>query len=156
MKREKSNIENELDRQRRRRVGVDTGQGYLQYEHLQREIQTILNENRQLKKQLNDNSRYEESGQVSLRPSEKHNAWADVIPASSSSSLAELRSGYEEAIASLTDEKRELIMKNAAAMAEAKKAQQKAWELEESLIHLNDELTSVKLKLERRKETPYK
>ena len=38
LKREKSNIENELDRQ----LGVDTGQGYLQYEHLQR-VQSRFN-----------------------------------------------------------------------------------------------------------------
>jgi chromosome segregation ATPase len=153
LKREKSTLENEIDRQRRRRVGSDNGQGYLQYERLQREYQTILNENRKLKEQLHEkNARSLESGQNALKPSSKQNSWADVWATSSSLSLAELRSGYEEEIASLTDEKRELIMKNAAFMTDAKKAQQQVCELEETMSRLHDELTSVKLKLERATE----
>ena len=148
LKREKSNIENELDRQRRRRMGADSGQGYLQYENLQREIKTVLNENRQLKGQLQDQKRSQDLSQSALKPSTKQNLWADTL-ATSTLSFAELRSDYEDRISHLTDEKRELIMKNAAVMAEAKRAQQQAWDLEEQVSRLNNELTSVTLKLER-------
>ncbi|KAL7486890.1 hypothetical protein ACHAW6_012487 [Cyclotella cf. meneghiniana] len=67
----------------------------------------------------------------------------------SKSALIEYRQECEEKIQSLEDEKRELIMRNSAAMSDAHKAEQRSWELEEELTKLRSELTTLKLAMQR-------
>merc|ERR1712032_492732 len=59
------------------------------------------------------------------------------------------REEYEEQIQSLNDEKRELIMRNSAAITDVQKAEQRAWELEKDLDNIKDELTSAHLAVQR-------
>eukprot|EP00804_Cyclotella_cryptica_P009857 CCRYP_014174-RA/>CCRYP_014174-RA protein AED:0.02 eAED:0.02 QI:52/1/1/1/0.4/0.33/6/2015/1066 len=76
----------------------------------------------------------------------------------SKSALIEYRQEFEERIQSLEDDKRDLVMRNAAAMSEAHKAERRCWELEEELNKLRSELTTLKLAMqrnERRSELTY-
>jgi hypothetical protein len=65
------------------------------------------------------------------------------------STYGELRKEFEETLEILNDEKRELIMKNSAALTEVQKAEKMAWEREQENARLKDELTSMRLALER-------
>lgn len=65
------------------------------------------------------------------------------------STLTQLRTEYEETVETLNDERRELVMKNSAAITEKQKAEQRAWSLEEELSNLKDELISAQLALQR-------
>ena len=65
------------------------------------------------------------------------------------STISQLRVEYEDAIRSLNDEKRELVMKNSAAISDMQKAEQRSWQLEEEVSRLKSELTSAHLSIQR-------
>lgn len=67
----------------------------------------------------------------------------------SKSALIQFREEYEEKIAVLEEEKRELFMKTSAAATETRKAEQRSWELDEELAKVKSELTTTKLALQR-------
>lgn len=67
----------------------------------------------------------------------------------SKSTLTQLRHEYEERIAALEDERRDLVMRSSAASSETEKAEQRAWDLSEELAKAKEELTSLKLALQR-------
>jgi chromosome segregation ATPase len=67
----------------------------------------------------------------------------------SKAAFMQLREGYEEKIEALETEKRDLIMRNSAAVAETQKAEKRSWELEEEITKIRSELTTAKLVLQR-------
>lgn len=144
IEREKFKVLEENDRFRRQlggRYGAD-GKTQNQLETLQREFNAILEENRDLKK----------SG-AKASTSEMSYDTNGPTPYSrggvSGSTLSQLREEYEEQIQALNDEKRELVMRNSAAITDVQKAEQRSWELEKQLAQIKDELTSTKLALQR-------
>ncbi|KAL7470351.1 hypothetical protein ACHAXS_013008 [Conticribra weissflogii] len=75
----------------------------------------------------------------------------------SKSALVQYREEFEERIRELEDEKRDLIMRNTAAITDVQKAEQRSWDLEQELEKLRSELTTAKLSMERnqfRNSTP--
>ncbi len=56
---------------------------------------------------------------------------------------------FEEKVRELEDEKRNLVMKHSAAVAETRKAEQRSWELDEEITKLRSELTTAQLALQR-------
>eukprot|EP00553_Chaetoceros_curvisetus_P000986 CAMPEP_0204630676 /NCGR_PEP_ID=MMETSP0717-20131115/20958_1 /ASSEMBLY_ACC=CAM_ASM_000666 /TAXON_ID=230516 /ORGANISM="Chaetoceros curvisetus" /LENGTH=234 /DNA_ID=CAMNT_0051648001 /DNA_START=30 /DNA_END=734 /DNA_ORIENTATION=+ len=70
-------------------------------------------------------------------------------PSVSASSLSQLRAEYEEKFEEISDEKRELIMKNSALITEEKKAQQRIWGLDVEVRKLNQDKATLQLELER-------
>ena len=67
----------------------------------------------------------------------------------SKSTLTQLRHEYEERIAALEDERRDLVMRCSAASSETEKAEQRAWDMSEELAKSKEEVTSLKLALQR-------
>ena len=63
--------------------------------------------------------------------------------------LTQLRREYEETIEALNDEKRELIMRNSAAITDVQKAEQRAWEREQEVSKLKAKITSLNLQIQR-------
>eukprot|EP00956_Cyclotella_meneghiniana_P021116 scaffold38017_cov72-Cyclotella_meneghiniana.AAC.12 len=67
----------------------------------------------------------------------------------SRTALIAYRQEFEERIQSLEDDKRDLVMRNSAAMSDAQKAEARSWELEEELTKVRSELTTTKLAMQR-------
>lgn len=149
--REKSELQDENDRYRRQlgsRFGSDKGQ----IDELQKEYSVLLEENRLLKKAENDMSTKFTCNPF-LAPGNLNDNDYDTLPQSfsgvSHSSLAQLREEYEDRINTINDEKRELVMKNSAAMTDVQKVQQRSWDLEVEVKTLQAGNTSLALQLER-------
>lgn len=138
--------ENEL--YRRQVGGRYGGDGKLQsqYDNLQKEFNTLFEENKQLKLH-NRNPSQDGFGSIS----EQGLLDAPYYGRGSQNrqSVPHVVREYEELLSSLKDEKRELIMKSAAAVADVEKAEKRAWEREEENEKLKAELTSLKLALQR-------
>ena len=151
LEREKLTLQGENDRFRRQlgcHFGVDSG-FQKQFETLQREFNDMLEENKSLKKKMlgggvssfDFHSNVERSSQMATRSYNAANK--------DSSTISQLRAEYEDTLQKLQDEKRELIMKNSAAMSDAQKADQRSWELEEELGKVKNQFISAKLSLQR-------
>lgn len=156
VEREKFKLQEENERFRRQlggRFGAD-GKVQNQLEMLQKEFNAVLDENRELKKDVSKMSNPLTASTMSLS-SIPESSSSDGTRTSytrggvSGSTLSQLRKEYEETIEALNDEKRELVMKNSAAITDVQKAEQRAWELEKKVGEMKEELTSVKLALQR-------
>ena len=153
LEREKFKLQEENERFRRQlggRFGAD-GKVQNQLETLQKEFNAILDENRALKKE-NERMSNPENGMLSSisESSEVGGARASYTRGGvSGSTLSQLRKEYEETIEVLTDEKRELVMRNSAAITDVQKAEQRAWESDKQVAKLKEELTSLRLALQR-------
>jgi myosin heavy subunit len=149
LKREKHKIEEEketIKRQLGGRYGTD-GQMQNQVDKLMKELGETHQENRELKKKLAARTCSEDlSGSFDLGEGHQPGYSRGGV---NTTALAQVRAGYEEEIANLNDEKRELIMKNSAAITDVKKAEQIAWEREQEISQLKNQLTSLQLALQR-------
>jgi hypothetical protein len=155
LEREKFKLSEENDRYRRQiggRGGPDSKiQG--QFEQLQKEFKSAIEENRELRRQLREKQDmnsvtgigYLESIDEISDPSYSRNAM-------NQSTLVQLRAEYEETIEALNDEKRELVMKNSAAATDVQKAEKRAWESEKDIAQLKQVNTSLQLQVERLKQ----
>jgi chromosome segregation ATPase len=146
MERERNKLRDENDRYRRQIGGRSGSDSVLQnqMELLQKEFQNAVDENRELKRKLQSQGQSALSSigeEVSVRYTRGRT--------NQQSTLVQLRSEYEETIESLNDEKRELIMKNSAALTDVKKAEKRAWQVEQENARLKQDLTSLKLSNER-------
>ena len=136
MEREHRKLLDDNDRFRRQLSGgFGDGHSQAQLERLQRECNDLLQENRSLKQNgfsaiIDDDAELSSYGR-------------------SRSTIAQVRREYEEKIEALTDEKRELVMKQSASFADVQKAEQRAWEREQENARLANELTSVRVELAR-------
>lgn len=153
LEREKVKLREENDRFRRQlggRFGAD-GKVQNQLETLQKEFNAILDENRSLKKEIEKNADPRGSGlSIISELCEAGSGQRSYTRGGvNGSTLSQLRKEYEETIETLTDEKRELIMRNSAAITDVQKAEQRAWESDKQVAKLKEELTSVKLALQR-------
>jgi len=152
VEREKIKVLEENERFRRQlggRYGAD-GTAQNQMEMLQKEFNAVLEENRALKKKLSMPATMQSLGSISevdeaVSSGNKPYASGGV----SGSTLSALREEYEEQIQSLNDEKRELVMRNSAAITDVQKAEQRAWELEKELENMKHEVTSAHLAVQR-------
>ncbi|KAI2502849.1 hypothetical protein MHU86_11596 [Fragilaria crotonensis] len=154
LEKEKNNLLDENERYRRQlggRYGAD-GKTQNQLEMLQKEFNAVLEENRSLKKKMAAPGMIGTLGGIS----EEFDAdFSESVgmPYSrggvSGSTLSALREEYEEQLQAMNDEKRELMMKNSAAITDVQKAEQRSWELEKEVERLKHEVTSAHLALQR-------
>ena len=150
LEREKFKLNEENDRYRRQlggRFGSDN-KVENQLEIVQKEFKNALDEIKELKRKLNE----QESVAASLPPIDEGDEATDTSysrDAVSQSTLVQLRAEYEATLETLNDEKRELIMKNSAAITDVQKAEKRAWESDNANTELKRELTSLKLQNER-------
>lgn len=154
LEREKYKLSEENEQYRRQlggRYGAD-GKSHSQLEKLQKEYNAVVEENRKLKKQVSSR------GDLLLSSITEGGGDGDDDQNPSSyrkgggvdrRALTQLRKEYEERIAELNDEKRDLIMKNTSAATDVHKAEKRAWEREEEISKLQQEITSLKLSLQR-------
>jgi len=143
MEREKFKLKEENDRYRRQLIGGRSGSDSA-LQNLQIEFQNAVDENRELRRKIQgqDLRSLPSIGEEShSRPYTRNRA--------DQSTMHQVRADYEEAIESLNDEKRELIMKNSAAVTDVQKAERRAWEIDEENTKLKQDLTSLKLSKER-------
>ena len=153
LEREKMKLLEENDRYRRQMGGRFGSDSKLQnqLEKVQKEFRAAIDEIQLLRKQRNQHPRTAVSESV-LPPIDEDGKNADQSysrDAVNQSTLVQLRTEYEETIEALNDEKRELVMKNSAAITDVQKAEKRAWESEQQNSDLQQELTSLKLKVER-------
>eukprot|EP00977_Amphora_coffeiformis_P028130 scaffold34701_cov229-Amphora_coffeaeformis.AAC.1 len=127
------------------RFGVD-GKLQSQFDNLQKEYNALLDENRQMKHQ-NRHNHQNTLGNIS--EAGLLEGTYNSRGATTRSSVVQVRREYEEAISTLNDEKRELLMKHSAAVADVEKAEKRSWEREQENEKLKAELTSLKLELQR-------
>ena len=154
LEKEKSKVLEENERYRRQ-LGGQCGAGgktQNQMDMLQNEFNAVLEENRALKKELASSGSVGALGAIS----EGREAGfgesigkPDAQGGVSGSTLSALREEYEEQFKALNDEKRELVMKNSAAITDVQKAEQRSWELEKELEKLKQEVSSAHLALQR-------
>lgn len=139
----------ENDRLRRQlgsRFGSDDG-SQSQMEELTSMCKVLRDENRRLK-ELNPGTLL--STRLGIPDiSTSSNDTAQAMTTFSKSTYTQFLEEYEEKIEALEGEKQELVMKSCAAATETRKAEQRAWELEEELTKVKGELTSAKLSLQR-------
>lgn len=150
LERERSKLREENDRYRRQLGGRSGSDSVLesQLETLQVEFKSALEENHELKRKLKG------QGQSILPPIGEDNSTRGYLRnGPNQSTLTQLRTEYEETIDSLNSEKRELVMKNSAAITDVQKAEKRAWLVEQENTKLKQELTSLKLSNERLENT---
>ena len=157
IEREKMTLQGDNDRYRRQ-LGCQFGSGsgiQMQFDTLQQEFNEMLEENKVLKRKLAEGgaSPFEVGVHLHSQPEKADLASSRQYIGSGgtrdTSTISHLRAEYEDTIQTLQDEKRELVMKNSAAISDAQKADQRSWELEEELNKVKNELTSTKLSLQR-------
>jgi len=146
LERESFKLREENDRYRRQLGGRSGSDSALQsqLETLQNEFKNAIDENRELKRKLqgHDLRSLHSIGEDSRSTPYTRNR-------GNQSTLLQLRAEYEETIESLNDEKRELIMKNSAAITDVQKAEKRAWLVEQDNAILKQDVTSLKLSNER-------
>jgi cell division protein ZapA len=150
LEREKFKLQEENERYRRQvggRFGADA-KVQNQLEMLQKEFKNALEETRELKRKLNSR------GPVayalpSIDENDENVEISYSRDAANSSTLVQLRTEYEETIEALNDEKRELVMRNSAAITDVQKAEKRAWEADQESSTLKHESTSLRLQVER-------
>jgi chromosome segregation ATPase len=155
LERENFELQEDNDRCRRQLRGTGGGgQFQSQLEKLQKEYSLLLEENKELKKA----SRYghsigviPESAMSEYDEDEQHNYGRSG--GMTNEKLKEIKFEYDAHISNLVDEKRELLMKNYSASIDIEKAERRATEKEELIAQLNEEITSLKLQLQRQELT---
>lgn len=138
----------ENDRLRRQlgsRYGSDDG-SQSQIDELTSMCKALKDENRRLK-ELNPCNHLSRLDMPQFSSSSDDTTHA--MTSFNKSTFTQFREEYEEKIATLEDEKQELVMKSCAAATETRKAEQRAWELEAELTKVQGELTTAKLALQR-------
>ena len=133
----------------RRQLGSRFGAGGAsqpQMEQLMSAYNSLREENRKLKESNPDNGFLTNTVQSD---SDTMHAPKQATGAINKSALIQYREEFEEQISVLEDEKRDLIMRNSAAMTDVQKAEQRSWELEEELAKVRSELTATKLSMQR-------
>eukprot|EP00980_Cylindrotheca_fusiformis_P024511 scaffold11977_cov107-Cylindrotheca_fusiformis.AAC.6 len=154
LEREKYKLREENDRYRRQlggRFGSDSN-GQNQLETLQKELKNACDEIRELKRQQRNGENNLPS--IDEVPESADQSYSRDV--ATHSTISQLRNDYEEALEALNDEKRELVMRNSAAITDIQKAEKRAWESEQENAALQQELTSLKLQLERLGNTEVK
>ena len=131
----------ENDRLRRQVGRGPGGASQTQLEELVSVCNSLRQENRRLKESFADTT-------LPTEPSFPANENASSIGISKSA-LIEYRQEFEERIQSLEEDKRDLIMRNSAAMSDVIKAEARTWELAEELNKVKGELTTTKLAMQR-------
>lgn len=160
LEREKKTLQEENDRFRRQigtRLGGDSDV-QKQFEKLQREFNLLLEENRKMKDNMESAAADQSicsfnpdayilggASEGAMTPYKGGGGGGNV----SNATLDQLRSEYDDNLSSMQDEKRELIMRNSAAMSDVQKAEQRTWEVEEELSRTKSQLTSMTLALQR-------
>jgi chromosome segregation ATPase len=158
LERARFKLQEENERFRRQlggRFGAD-GKVQNQLETLLKEFDVVIEENRNLKKEIEKIGKPQLDGLSSISESSEFEAPTQssyTRGGVSGSTLAQIRQEYDQEIEALMDEKRELVMKQTAAMTDVQKAEQRAWESEKQVQNLKEELTSLKLKLQRIQQT---
>jgi chromosome segregation ATPase len=132
----------------RRQIGSrgPGGASQTQLEELVSVCNSLREENRRLKESsetnlFSDSAIYEPS----TSPADSGSSTLGL----SKTALIEYRQEFEERIQALEDDKRDLIMRNSAAMSDVQKAEARSWELEEELSKVKGELTTAKLVMQR-------
>ncbi|KAL3796331.1 hypothetical protein ACHAWO_009000 [Cyclotella atomus] len=132
----------------RRQIGSrgPGGASQTQLEELVSVCNSLREENRRLKESsetnlFSDSAIYEPS----TSPADSGSSTLGL----SKTALIEYRQEFEERIQALEDDKRDLIMRNSAAMSDVQKAETRSWELEEELSKVKGELTTAKLVMQR-------
>lgn len=146
LERAQAKLEEENERYRRQlggRYGAD-GQMQNQLDKLSKELMDAHNENLDMKRKLAAKTSSED---MSFDTESSHTGYSRG--GVNTHAIAQIRSGYEEQIANLNDEKRELVMKNSAAITDVQKAEQTSWEREQEIANLKVENTSLQLQLKR-------
>eukprot|EP00522_Entomoneis_paludosa_P008168 CAMPEP_0172455560 /NCGR_PEP_ID=MMETSP1065-20121228/12127_1 /TAXON_ID=265537 /ORGANISM="Amphiprora paludosa, Strain CCMP125" /LENGTH=647 /DNA_ID=CAMNT_0013208025 /DNA_START=75 /DNA_END=2018 /DNA_ORIENTATION=- len=139
MQEAKMKLQEDNDRYRRQMLG-NGGNGRVggqQYEKLQKEFNAVVEENRNLRRQARV---YQDGGGVAASQQSGRNR---------GSTMTQMRQEYEDTIAALNDEKRELVMKNSAAITQVEIAEKRTWEREQEIAKLKAETTSLQLSLQR-------
>ena len=148
LEREKYQLQEDNDRYKRQLGGGHYGVGgsmQAQLDTLQKEYNAILQENRNLKREMKNVGdlgsimESEPSTEASYSRGGNH----------SRATIQELRRDYEEQIEFLKDEKRELVMKSSMAANDVTKAEQRALEREREVAKLKAEMTALKLAIAR-------
>ncbi|KAL3933605.1 MAG: hypothetical protein SGBAC_010319, partial [Bacillariaceae sp.] len=140
---ESSKLQEENDRYRRQLGGRFGAESNVQNEMLRKELKSACDEILQLKRQRGESL-----------PSHTNNGFSEAHQnfhrdLASQSTISQLRSEYEETIEAISDEKRELVMRNSAAITDVQKAEMRAWETEQDNAALKEELVSLRLQVER-------
>ncbi|KAL7559382.1 hypothetical protein ACA910_008006 [Epithemia clementina (nom. ined.)] len=140
-------LKDDNDRYRRQLSGGGGGSGgrfgAQQFEKLKKEFNAVVEENRNLRRQAR---MYQDGNSASPMDSIAENSSSRR---DRGSTITQMRQEYEETITALNDEKRELVMKNTAAMTEVERAEKRTWEREQEVAQLKSQMTSLKLELER-------
>jgi hypothetical protein len=150
-------VQDDNDRYQRQVGGRFQNDGIASLGHvdqLQKEYSVVLEENRNLKRQIHQ--RNSTGGIIGVAEASTSNVDATDSRGSafsrggiSAAMLTQMRQEYEDALDRLRDEKRDLIMKSTAATAEVQKAEQRAWEHEQNNVKLRSEITSLQLAIQR-------
>jgi len=156
LEREKMEIREENERFRRH-VGSRLGSEKnweSQFDSLQSEYNQILKENRALKNRSNvEHKNIERHHNMNFSINEdKENMLNGTNSRAFKANdymLSKMREEYSLKFHKMNDEKRELVMRNSAAISDLQKANQRAWKLEDALSNVKTELTSTKLALQR-------
>lgn len=150
LEREKLKLREENDRYRRQLGGRSGSDSALQsqLETLQNEFKNAIEENRELKRKMQDQGGFHSLSSIGEESRSRY-----TRNGTNQSTLLQLRAEFEETIDSLNDEKRELIMKNSAAITDVQKAEKRAWLVEKDNSILKQDLTSLKLSNQRLKNT---
>ena len=149
LEREKFKLMDENEQYRRQlggRFGSDS-QLQTQLEMVQKEFKNALEETRELKRQLKNQGSFGTLAAINENASEGEQSYSRNTM--NQSTLMQLRTEYEETIEALNDEKRELVMRNSAAITDVQKAEKRSWEFEKENSQMKQELTSLKLQVER-------
>jgi len=144
LERERFKLKEENDRYRRQIGGRSDSAIQNQLDLLQNEFQNAVDENRELRRKVQGQD-YRSLPSIG----EESHTRRYTRNQANQSTLLQLRAEYEETIESLKDEKRELIMKNSAAITDVQKAEKRAWEIDRENAKLKQNLTSLKLSKER-------
>jgi len=153
LERERFKMSEENDRYRRQiggRGGPDS-KLQVQFEQLQKEFKSAMEETRELRRKLKEKQDGYSSSGCGYMDSigEVGDSRSYSRDAMNQSTLAQLRTEYEETIEALNDEKRELVMKSSAATTDVQKAEKRAWESEKENAQLKQVNTSLQLQVER-------
>ncbi len=147
VEREKSSLQDENDRFRRQMTGR-AGFDQVQYEALQREYNSVLEENLTLKNMASQDELLRERN-PGYFGNEGHVPFSSTNNIHAASSISQFRAEYEEKIEELCDERRQLIMKNSALITDEKRATSRSWDLEVQVKDLQEKNTSLQLQIER-------
>lgn len=151
LEREKYKLSEENDRYRRQlggRYGAE-GQVHSQLEKLQKEYAVVVEENRSLRKQIRDSGDLLQSNLDSIAEGEEQDGRPYRRAGMDRNTLTQLRKEYEERIAELNDEKRDLVMKMSSQATDVNKAEKRVWDRDQELTKLKAENTSLQLSLQR-------